>query len=274
MCNGHFSTPLIPKFHGQSVFKGKQTHSHDYRQPQPFTAKCVLIIGAGPSGVDISQEVAGCAQTVFWSNHLNPPKVFAISNLIQKTDVQHFIANGAIFTDGSSESFDQVIYCTGYKFTFPFLSVDCELMCDENYMRPLYKHCVSINKPTLGIIGLPVYVCPFQMFDLQIRFCLTFMTNKKQWPSKKEMIRDTDKDMQERWQRGVKKNKAHAMGTGYQDAYYAALATEAEIEGVKPVVLKMYNENRQNQKILSADYRKFKFTVLDDDNYESIMLKK
>lgn len=36
VCNGHYHTPFIPKIKGQDVFKGKQLHSHDFRDSSIF----------------------------------------------------------------------------------------------------------------------------------------------------------------------------------------------------------------------------------------------
>lgn len=272
VCNGHFSTPSIPQFQGDRIFKGGQMHSHDYKVPDAFADKRVLVIGGGPSGIDISQEISKFAKTVFWSNHLSTPKIIADRNLVKKSDVEKLIEDGAVFMDGTSETFDWIIYCTGYKYTYPLLSADCGILSDDNFVRPLFKHCLSIINPTLGLIGLPVYVCPFQMFDLQIRFCLTFMTRRKQLPSKEEMIEDTDREMNGRWARGVTKRKAHAMGMGLQDKYYAELASIAGITPIKPVILRMYEENRRNQQMNFVNYRKMKFTVIDDENFVSRLL--
>ena len=127
------------------------------------------MIGAGPSGVDLAFEIAKHAELVTLSHHLkNPPKTIFPSNVNQKPDVLHLTANGVVFADNSEETYTVIFYCTGYKYQFPFLSVDCGVQCDNNYVRPLYKHCLSINRPTLGFIGLPFYVCATQMFDLQV----------------------------------------------------------------------------------------------------------
>lgn len=48
------------------------------------------------------------------------------------------------------------------------MSIDCGLSVDDNYVQPLYKHCININRPTMALIGLPYYVCASQMFDLQV----------------------------------------------------------------------------------------------------------
>jgi dimethylaniline monooxygenase (N-oxide forming) len=269
VCNGHFSTPCYPDLRGHEKFLGVQTHSHEYRKPEKFSNRTVLVIGGGPSGVDISQDIVKCALKVFWSHHQTTQRTFEIENFIQKPDVEQLTEKGAEFVDGSIEEIDEIVYCTGYKFTFPFLSVDCGLATDENYVRPLYKHCININQPSLAVIGLHSQVCPFQLFDLQVRFSLTFMTGQKPFPSKDEMIRDTEFDMNERWERGLSKKKAHWLGKIHQEKYFADLASTAQIDPIKPVILKMYNESHQHKSQDFHNYRQYKFTVLDDENFIS-----
>lgn len=263
ICNGHYHTPAIPKYEGRDLYKGKLIHSHDYRCPDPFAGELnmsfrikqiftnlfligerVLVIGAGPSGMDMAHEISKVAEMVTLSHHLKePPKTKFNSNVNQKPDVVRMTENGVAFADGTEEDYTVVFFCTGYKYTFPFLSVDCNVQCDDNYIRPLFKHCLSINHPTMGFIGLPFYVCATQMFDLQVRFCLTFITGRKPMPSKEEMIEDTDREMAERWSRGYRKHQAHLMGPE-QNKYYADLATTADIEGLKPVITKLHNESK------------------------------
>jgi dimethylaniline monooxygenase (N-oxide forming) len=67
VCNGHFSTPSFPHYREGKPFKGREIHSHDYRRPETFRGRNVLVIGGGPSGMDITQEIAKCAEKVFWS---------------------------------------------------------------------------------------------------------------------------------------------------------------------------------------------------------------
>lgn len=272
VCNGHFSTPSRPRITGAKSFRGRQMHSHDYKVPEKFAGRRVLVVGGGPSGVDISQEIARQAETVLWSNHLTPPKVVPAQNVVQKTDVQRLTEEGAVFVDGSSEEFDDIVFCTGYRYTFPFLSVDCGILNDDRFIRPLYKECLSINQPSLALIGLPFLVCPFQMFDLQIRFSLTFMTGRKALPSREDMQRDSEQTMNEKWRRGVKRSNAHALGRGHQDKYFADLASTADTTPLKPFVCKMYDQNKLNQERDFANYRRYKFTLLDGDNFEMEIL--
>jgi dimethylaniline monooxygenase (N-oxide forming) len=195
-----------------------------------------------------------------------------IPNIIQKPDVAELTQCGARFTDDSTESFDDIVYCTGYRYTFPFLSIDCEISCEKNYVKPLFKHCLNINRPTMAVIGLPINNCPFQTFDLQIRFCLTFMTKRKLLPSREEMLKMTEMEMNERWQRGITQRKAHMLGIDYQEAYYADLAATAGIVPMKPVIVKMYNRSWELRKEDLLKYRRYKFTVLNDEDFEATLL--
>lgn len=45
-------------------FEGIQIHSHDYKEPLIFRNKNVVVIGAGPSGLDISTQISGHANKV------------------------------------------------------------------------------------------------------------------------------------------------------------------------------------------------------------------
>lgn len=61
---GKNSVPNLPKFQGIDNFKGSIIHSHDYRTPEPYKNKKVLIIGAGPSAVDVARLIEGKADQV------------------------------------------------------------------------------------------------------------------------------------------------------------------------------------------------------------------
>lgn len=71
VCNGHNALPRMPTDKpGMKEFVGIQIHSHDYRVPGPFKNMNVLIIGSGPSGTDISTDVAGVANQVNCKTYL------------------------------------------------------------------------------------------------------------------------------------------------------------------------------------------------------------
>jgi cation diffusion facilitator CzcD-associated flavoprotein CzcO len=65
IANGHNWDPSVPELPGE--FRGRALHSAEYRTPDIFTGKRVLVIGGGNSGCDIAVEAAQAGATVFHS---------------------------------------------------------------------------------------------------------------------------------------------------------------------------------------------------------------
>jgi cation diffusion facilitator CzcD-associated flavoprotein CzcO len=74
IANGHLSDPLMPKPSGS--FSGKLMHAKDYKSPEIFEGKRVLISGMGNTGCDIVVDAIHRAKSVLWSvrggNHFVP----------------------------------------------------------------------------------------------------------------------------------------------------------------------------------------------------------
>ncbi|HYE99732.1 MAG TPA: NAD(P)-binding domain-containing protein [Planctomycetota bacterium] len=62
VCTGHHSEPLWPELPGR--FDGLKIHARDYRSPDVFAGKRVVVIGIGNSAVDIATAAAGRASSV------------------------------------------------------------------------------------------------------------------------------------------------------------------------------------------------------------------
>ncbi|KAL4686886.1 hypothetical protein H8959_019014 [Pygathrix nigripes] len=69
VCTGHHTDAHLPleSFPGIEKFKGQYFHSRDYKNPEGFTGKRVLIIGIGNSGGDLAVEISHTAKQVFLS---------------------------------------------------------------------------------------------------------------------------------------------------------------------------------------------------------------
>jgi len=76
--------------------------------------------------------------------------------IIKSGDNITFTEDKVKFEDGTEQSIDVVIFCTGYQYKFPFLKDDSIIKIEHNgqYFGPLYKRIFSINEPTLIFIGL------------------------------------------------------------------------------------------------------------------------
>ncbi|KAL0942994.1 dimethylaniline monooxygenase [Colletotrichum truncatum] len=54
--------PKIPEFPGRAKFKGEVFHSHYYRKPTPLEGKKVVIVGLGPTAIDLACEIGPLAK--------------------------------------------------------------------------------------------------------------------------------------------------------------------------------------------------------------------
>lgn len=72
VCTGHHADKNIPDFPGLDKFKGKITHTHDYKDFRGYEDKRVLIIGVGNSGGDVATELSRISKQVFNSSNFLP----------------------------------------------------------------------------------------------------------------------------------------------------------------------------------------------------------
>ncbi len=66
--------------------------------------------------------------------------------------IDRFEGSKVFFDDGTAAEVDTVVYCTGYKVTFPFLSEEVMAVAD-NRVR-LYRRVVHPDRPGLYFVGL------------------------------------------------------------------------------------------------------------------------
>jgi len=96
-----------------------------------------------------------------------------------------------LLKDATEVEVEAVILATGYHYTFPFLTPECGVKVENRVVQPLYKHLISIANPSLAFVGLPVQICPFPQFDLQVRYFINTLLGNVKLPSPGEMEADT-----------------------------------------------------------------------------------
>ncbi|RLN58987.1 hypothetical protein BBJ29_001476 [Phytophthora kernoviae] len=216
VCNGHFNKPLHAPIKGIENFKGIVSHARSYRTPEPYQGKRVLVIGRGPSGQDISLELAesGVKEVFVAALDYDPSIVDKKDKRELKPIVDRIAEDGTvIFTDGSSiTSPDEIMHCTGYLYTvnefFPSkllypktgvspgtvsneVAEDLSAAATEGIVvAPVYKHLFSIEDPTAVFIGLPFANLPFLCFELQSKWAARVFDGSVALPSKEEMYAD------------------------------------------------------------------------------------
>jgi putative flavoprotein involved in K+ transport len=58
VATGYDRVPQIPDWPGRQTFEGQLVHASEYRNPEPFRSKDVLVVGAGNSGTEIATQLA------------------------------------------------------------------------------------------------------------------------------------------------------------------------------------------------------------------------
>lgn len=69
---GTWTRPFWPYYPGQSEFLGAQLHTADYRGPEDFEGRHVVVVGGGTSGVQQLIEIAEVAAATTWVTRRPP----------------------------------------------------------------------------------------------------------------------------------------------------------------------------------------------------------
>lgn len=269
VCNGHYSEPAYPSVRHIDQFKGTQMHSHNYRTPDPFENKTVIVLGAGASGMDISLEVASQASLVYLS-HNNPTLPTKLpKNIVQVPGIIECITDhGFLLADGSKVQVDALLYCTGYEFCFPFLSNKCSLKIENRQMYPLYKHMIHADYPTIAFIGLPLTIVPFILFDRQIQWFTSILAKASSLPSSDEMKAEIQREKESRKRQGIPDKHFHVF-KDYQWEYNAELATLANIPELPRRIENLYKLAAVSRRKCLATYKDMNYE-LENDEYVPI----
>ncbi|KAI5729420.1 hypothetical protein M8J76_002394 [Diaphorina citri] len=264
ICIGNYSNPVYPDFKGKDVCQIPIMHSHEYRTPEPFTGKRAVVVGSGPSGLDITHDISTEATTVFLSHHSEHVKKLRFpNNVVKKPDIAELTPTGVRFQDGSYEQVDIILYCTGYTYRYPFLHESCGINVVNKNVQPLYKHLINIEHPSMCIIGIPGDTVVFYMFDLQVRFFLQLMKGYVTLPSKAEMLADTDQDIRAH-RKESQSTHTHVMHLR-SEKYLNSLASMMRGESpVPPVLLKIYFESFARRCEDFTAFRKDKYTIINE----------
>lgn len=248
-------------------------HSHCYRHAESFANQEVLVIGGGPSGRDISADLASHAKHVLLSQHTERINSILPPNLFQLPDVLSIADSGEIeFTNGERHRVDSILLCTGYEYDFPFLSSECGVKVQDHRVSPLYKHLVHIRHPSMAFIGLNFSVLPFPYMDMQVRFILSVWLGNFRLPCQEQMERDSEDSFQKRLKLGLSKRKAHYLGP-HQWGYMQELAELGGLEGLDPVLEKLYEANGAERLRDLVNYKDVEYEILDRETWRRVQRK-
>jgi hypothetical protein len=108
-------------------------------------------------------------------------------DITAKPNIQAFTGGKTVrFVDGSEEEIDLVVYCTGYKITFPFF--DPEVLAAPDNRLLLYRRVVSVERPGIYFIGFIQPLGPIMpIAEAQSEWVADLISGRAQLPAPTEM---------------------------------------------------------------------------------------
>ncbi len=64
VATGAFNEPNLPELPNAAAYQGQRLHTYNYVNPQAFSGKRVLVIGAGNSAIQVAADLVGSAERV------------------------------------------------------------------------------------------------------------------------------------------------------------------------------------------------------------------
>ncbi|KAF4987011.1 hypothetical protein FGRMN_10578 [Fusarium graminum] len=212
VANGHYSTPYIPDMQNLKQFNqaypGVITHSKQYRTPHPFKDHKVVVIGNGPSGLDIALQInQECRKPALLSvRHPTPPDRLAHSGCEETAEIDKFLVEekGILFKDGRVEAdIDDIVFCTGFLYSFPFLQdINHKLVTTGRGVHGLYEHIFNIQYPTLAFPALNMKAAPWPLSESQAAVIAAVWSNDLELPTREAM---------EAWSQALEKQAGDAL---------------------------------------------------------------
>ncbi|XP_014470671.1 PREDICTED: flavin-containing monooxygenase FMO GS-OX-like 3 [Dinoponera quadriceps] len=266
VCSGHYTVGHIPHIPGIESFHGDHIHSHQYRIPEVYAGKKVCILGASWSGIDIALEVAQYADKVYLSHNSEPIDLSMFVNIEQRVGVASIQGDLFTFLDDSSAEMDSFIYCTGYKFTYPFISAKVEIRTDDNHVEPIYKHLVHMDHTNLFFVDLLDFVIPFPLFHIQAQYILGILEGRIQLPSPQQMHEEYESEKKSLLDQGIPIRQINKL-KDRQWAYYDEIAAAVNVPSFPPVMRKITNHVNEMRETNITEYKNYKYRIIDSENF-------
>jgi cation diffusion facilitator CzcD-associated flavoprotein CzcO len=109
-----------------------------------------------------------------------------------KPNIERFAGGrGVRFVDGSEEEIDLVVYCTGYKMTFPFF--DPAVFAAPDNRLPLYRRVASVERPGLYFVGFIQPLGPIMpLAEAQVEWVADLLGARATLPPAAEMRKEIE----------------------------------------------------------------------------------
>jgi hypothetical protein len=195
VANGHYRIPYYPPTPGLSAWQksGKVSHAAWYRHAH-YVGDTVLVVGRGPSGIDVADEMRVVSKTLIHSypeavhEDLDGGALKHRGRIVEFLDAHTGIVR---FADGTTESgIDHCILATGYEHWYPFLPPHLlarglpppvpplpPTLYNSGFhtfplARQIFPLVAAFPPSRLAVLALPYRIIPFPFAEAQTRAVL------------------------------------------------------------------------------------------------------
>ncbi|KAL4765388.1 uncharacterized protein BDW70DRAFT_127627 [Aspergillus foveolatus] len=179
VATGQYSEPFLPKIPGldRVVKTHPETleHVNAFRSREQYASKRVVVVGGSFSASDAVGDIYMLVRgPLYVSQSSHSPYITETWNLpnvevrptISQIEGQDRTKLKLTFSDGSKlDDVDKLIFATGYRFSFPFLSHQPVIKADR--VPGTYQHVFKIGDPSLAFLGLVRAPLLFRMMEYE-----------------------------------------------------------------------------------------------------------
>ena len=228
---GRYNVPRVPDVPGlpdwKREFPSRVSHSKQYRTPETFRGKTILVIGGFISSMEITRELTSNGAKVYESakdtmfdfrdlvDHKSAEKVPMVTRFIIEADDEPKFGPSPRFLDDDTpipgkvileggrvlENIHYVIIATGYLASYPFLGPILEqpsvslqdadekviITSDCRTVHNLHEDIFYIPDPTLAFIGVTHFASTFSLYDFQAQVLAVVFAGRVRLPSEAAM---------------------------------------------------------------------------------------
>ncbi|MGB0120261.1 MAG: NAD(P)-binding domain-containing protein [Solirubrobacterales bacterium] len=146
-------------------------------------------------------------------------------DLTVKPNIEKLDGDSVVFTDGTREKVDMIVYCTGYRITFPFF--DGDVISTQDNQVDLYQRVASIQHPGLYFIGLVQPLGAIMpLAEAQSQWVSELIAGQGNLPDRATMAREIAKEQSAMKKRYVT-SKRHTIQVDF-DPYLREMSRERE----------------------------------------------
>jgi hypothetical protein len=178
VASGHYSVPLVPNIPGLDTASSSHPaafeHSKAFRDPNEYVDKKVVVVGGSISSADLVADLHSIVKGPLYLSQRGHNEALQsawdLPNVQLKPTISRIDTSPrgitVNFSDGTAlEDIDKIIFATGYKLSYPFLTPDP--VTPNNRASGFYQHIFKIGDPSLALVGQVRAGISFRVYEYQ-----------------------------------------------------------------------------------------------------------